>query len=651
MNLAREIALNMKMNSSALPLPLPASAARHTGRCPVHLHRLPAPRWALAAALALGTLGSAQAQTLIRSADLYIGMIGSATNNAVQLNTHAGDVLKVNYETDFNAGFGNTCWESVAWVSVSGSRVSAAMAGMNEFLEPVENRGLTINNLTLWNVDLDMGNVQLHFVPPTASPNAGIALTLNNGSLGGGLRTPLLWNPSPFQFNVTGDSQIGGWNGALRSVTTLDVASGGTLRIKDCGDVNGTTLDQKLYFSELNNNAIINGGSLIIDDSAVVFGRDPHSLDANQSTMTFTDNASLQITGLNTTPKLETDRLVFQNSSLNLAPNTYLKARSFLEFDNSTATIGDGAVADALQVIVKGASTANLTRHAGGGAGYSSIVTSFLDVRDGATFTLAGAGDMNVTGAARLPLTTGFGAIRVTQNANLWLHDANITLNSHNSLTTERTATTEAAVTLSDYAVMALYHDGTFVNQGTFTIAGDSTLNVIGHATIGGTGLMDMDAWVGFASGVPSQRGKSSLTTDNDIFFGLNSTLSMTLDPTGLTSDQIICGGLLSISPVANLDLQVINDTLLAEGVKFALVDYRGLQGALGSVSHFNGYDQGTIFNLGLNTYEIDYLDGDYLAGSASFITLTTVPEPSAAAILFGGALLLGLARRQGRRN
>lgn len=253
------------MNSIPTNNSLSSPAALTSSRRPVHLNSLHTPRWALAAALALGTLGSAHAQTLVRSADLYVSMIGSTNHHALQLVAHEGDVLKVNYETDFNYGYAYIPWESVAWVPFSGARVSAAMAGMNEFLEPIQDRGLTINNLTVSNVDLNMGNVQLMFHPPTASPNASIALTLNNGSLGGGFRTPLLWTPSPFQFNVTGDSQIGGWQGTLRSVTTLDVASGATLRIKDCGSVTGTTLSQKLYFGQLNNTAVINGGSLIID--------------------------------------------------------------------------------------------------------------------------------------------------------------------------------------------------------------------------------------------------------------------------------------------------------------------------------------------------------------------------------------------------
>jgi hypothetical protein len=612
------------MNSIPTNNSLSSPAALTSSRRPVHLNSLHTPRWALAAALALGTLGSAHAQTLVRSADLYVSMIGSTNHHALQLVAHEGDVLKVNYETDFNYGYAYIPWESVAWVPFSGARVSAAMAGMNEFLEPIQDRGLTINNLTVSNVDLNMGNVQLMFHPPTASPNASIALTLNNGSLGGGFRTPLLWTPSPFLFNVTGDSQIGGWLGTLRSVTTLDVASGATLRIKDCGSVTGTTLSQKLYFGQLNNTAVINGGSLIIDNSAVVFGQDPHDLNANQSTMSFLNNATLQILGPSTTPKLETDRVVLQNSSLNMANNTLLKARNLLELDNSTAVIGDGAVANVLQVIAKGASTATLTHHAGSGANSQGIVTSFLQVHDGATFTLAGTGEMGVNGAVDFP-SSGFGAIRVTQNANLWLTNTEISLGSRGSLTTERAATNESGGVTLTTSSMSLNSAGTFINNGWFSMDEDSVLNVLGHATIGGTGFTEMDGKLFFAAGLPASRGKSSLSTGNQIGFGMNSMLTLTLDPTAQTSDRLILSNLVVISYTAALDLQVVNDTALAQGTKFVLMDYRGPQATLGSALYFVGYPNGHTFTLGLNSYKINYRDSNYLPGSSQFVTLTVV--------------------------
>lgn len=627
------------------PVPTPTRTA---GRRSVKRHSLSAPSWALASLLGLGACGSGSAQTIVRSADLSIGQIGSSVHHAVQLGTHEGDVLEANYEVDFNAGFGATAWESAAWVSMTGSRVSAAMTGTDEFFQPIQDRNLTINNLTVQNVDLDMGTVQLKLHPPSASPNAPIAITLNNGSLGGGLRTPLLWTPSPLQFNVTGDSRIDGWEGALGSVTTLNVASGATLRIKNSGSVISTDLSHQLYFSQLNNTAAINGGSLIIDNSAVVFGQDPHSLDTNQSTMTFSNNATLRIQGPNTTPKLETDRIVLQNSTLSMADNTALKLRSFLELDNSTAVIGDGGRVAAFQVFTKGNSTATIEHITGGGPSDMGITTDFLRVNDGATFNLAGTGDMAVTGAVYFP-SSGLGTIRVTQDANLWLQNANINLGSRGSLTTERTATTRSQVNLSGSS-MTLHQAGTFVNNGSFSLTESTEFNVIGHATIGGTGPTDMDGRLFFAVGAPSEQGKSSLTTDNMMGFGMNSVLTLTLDPTARINDFITLNGTLSISLLAQLQLTVINDEVLPFDIKFKLIDYSESQVPLGLFDHFRDLPDGTVFTQGLNSFRIDYSDENYAAGNSNVITLTTViPEPSAALLTLLGAAALITRRRTPR--
>jgi hypothetical protein len=623
--------------------PLSTRAKRRVRHLP-----LSASSCALTVVFTLGVCGFAQAQTIVRSADLFISMIGSPDAHAVRLGTNEGDILEANYEMDFNAGFAATAWESATWFSTSGSRVSAAMTGTSDFLEPIQDRGLTINNLTVENVDLDMGTVQLMLHPPTASPNAPIAITLNNGSLGGGLRTPSLWTPSPFLFNVTGDSRIDGWDYALRSVTTLNVATGSTLRIKDCGSVTGTTLTNKLYFSQLNNTAAINGGSLIIDNSAVVFGQNPLSLDTNQSTMTFSNNATLRIQGPNTTPKLETDRIVLQNSTLSMADNTALKLRSFLELDNSAAVIGDGGQVAAFQVFTKGNSTATIEHITGGGPSDMGITTDFLRVNDGATFNLAGTGDMAVTGAVYFP-SSGLGTIRVTQDANLWLQNANINLGSRGSLSTERTATTRSQVNLSGSS-MTLHQAGTFVNNGSFSLTESTEINVIGQATIGGTGLTDMDGRLFFAVGAPSEQGKSSLTTDNMMGFGMNSVLTLTIDPTARINDFITLNGTLSISLLAQLQLAVIHDEVLPFDIKFKLIDYSESQVPLGLFDHFLDLPDGAVFTKGLNSFRIDYSDENYAAGNSNVITLTTViPEPSAALLTLLGAAALITRRRTPR--
>jgi hypothetical protein len=105
----------------------------------------------------------------------------------------------------------------------------------------------------------------------------------------------------------------------------------------------------------------------------------------------------------------------------------------------------------------------------------------------------------------------------------------------------------------------------------------------------------------------------------------MNSTLTLTLDPTAQTSDRLILSNLVVISYTAALDLQVVNDTALAQGTKFVLMDYRGPQATLGSALYFVGYPNGHTFTLGLNSYQINYRDSNYLPGSSQFVTLTVV--------------------------
>jgi hypothetical protein len=618
----------------------PSTRAKQRGQ---HLP-MSASSCALTVFFTLGFCGFAQGQAIVRSADLSIGLIGSETHNAVQLSANQGDVLEANYEVNFNDGFASVAWESATWFSKTGPRVSAGMTGTNEFFEPVQNRGLTINNLTVQNVDLDMGTVQLKFQPPTASPNASIAITLDNGSLGGGMRTPLLWSPSPFLFNVAGDSRIDGWQGALRSVTTLNVASGATLRIKDSGSVTGTTLASKLYFSELNNTAAINGGSLIIDDSAVVFGQNPNSMDANQSTMTFSNSATLRIQGLNSTPKLETDRIILQNSMLSMADNTALKARNFVELDNSAAVLGNGGRVDAFQVMIKGNSTAALEHTSGDDLG---VTTTFLNVNPGAALTISGAGNFGVTGQASFP-TTGVGTIRVTEKANLMLNDATININSHGSLTTERTASTAASVYLNGGSI-ELHNTGTLVNNGRLATDLNSEVDVIGHATIGGTGEIDIDGSLVLTPGFVGVAAQNSLTTDNSLDFGMNSALTLTLDPTARVNDFITLNGTLSISLLAQLKLNVINDQALPFDLKFKLIDYSEGQAPLNTFNRFDELPDGAVFTKGLNSFRIDYSDENYAPGNSNVITLTTViPEPSVSLLtLLGAVTALGSRRRR----
>jgi hypothetical protein len=157
------------------------------------------------------------------------------------------------------------------------------------------------------------------------------------------------------------------------------------------------------------------------------------------------------------------------------------------------------------------------------------------------------------------------------------------------------------------------------------------TLSVVGNASIGQDsgqhGFVTMGGVLTFADS-PTP-GANTLSTTNQLDLGASSTLRITLDPAARTSDSILISNLareFKIDPGALLSLSVANDTLLPLGAKFLLVDYPDWQVAM--AASFSGLQDGTQFTLGLNTYRINYNDGDYLpAFGSTFITLTTVPE------------------------
>ena len=606
------------------------------------------------ALLSLSAPPSAWAQTTYNTAldNNITNIYGSIFPNtsphydAINFATGNGAMLDVDQDVSFTGGTLANVFTSTTFTS-TGGRVAASMLGTDDLLTPVNGRTFIVQNFALDNVDFSTstgnatGDVGLRIQGPGG---LNTSLSLANSTLSCSI-TPLLYAPSAFTFSVSGTSQIAGWAGHMSSSTTLTVASGGSLRIKNCGDLTASVPQHKLYFDQYTNTATLNGSSLIIDNSAVVFGANPYGDASKESTMTFSNNATLQITGLNPYASLETDNLVFQNSTLDVATNnSRLKLRNNLELDNSSATIASYAQADTAGVIAKGNATVSLGVN-------SNFNTSTLDIRDGATMTVVGnsydIGVMTVNSQVLFP-SSGNGTLVVGNHGILSLaSNATMDVTSHGVIST----TNLAEINMQE-ARMTLHQGATFTNDGVLTVQVLSAVSIDGNVTIGGPihgpQTVDMSGTLTFTDS--STPGHNVLNTTNQLALNSTSTLRMTLDVTGLTSDQILIENnsrQFTIDNSATLSLSLVNDSPLVIGTKFLLINYPDWQAAIGT--HFSGLVDGTTFALGLNTYQINYNDGDYIpAQGSTFITLTVVPEPSTWALLgFGGLALAGRILRR----
>jgi hypothetical protein len=560
--------------------------------------------------------------------------------DAIDFQTGDGGVLWVDQNVDFNGSTLSNVFTSTKFSS-TGGRVSASLLGTDAFLTPVNGREFIVQKFALDNVNLTTSDGSTGGVTLKIQGLAGgdTALSLANSTLSCALM-PHFYVPSTLTFTVSGSSQIDGSTGRVSSPTVLDVASGGSLRIKDSGNTTTTVLSNKLYFDEYGNTATLDGSTLFIDNSAVVFGHDPLGDPAKESTMTFRNGASLQITGLNPTSSLETDNLVFEGGSLTLATNnTRLTLRNDLTLQDSSAAIAAYAHAETDGVVVSGSASIALGTDA-------SLQTATLGIGSGATLTLVGSGadvaTMRVTNQIRFPISgTGTLAIGNTLAVLELSNGATMDVTSHGNVVND------GSITLQE-GRMTVHGGASVTNNMELWVQHSGTLSIVGGASIGQAGgqhgFVTMGGVLTFEdSPTPAA---NTLSTANKLDLESSSTLRMAIDPTARTSDSIlIANGAreFTIANGATLDLQVFNDAVLPIGTKFLLIDYPDWQVAM--AASFSGLPDGAMFTLGLNSYRINYNDGDFRpADGSTFITLSVVvPEIDPASMGSALAIVCGV--------
>ncbi|MER2604094.1 MAG: Ig domain-containing protein [Candidatus Competibacter phosphatis] len=525
------------------------------------------------------------------------------------------------------------CYESTTWTSNGTGRKAAKVSGayMNpnptspdDFYLPID-RFIKLRNLTIDDVDLDYDNMALWFALPDLTPQ-NIALTLNNGSLTG-LNPPSFNVLAPFTLTAAGDSTLSNWGkGPVSSQTTLNVTPGSKLTFFRLGNyAHGTFATDSWYFSHPGNVAMIDAGTLHLDQSFVTFGQSVFVPGEVLGKLTFQNNALLDITGEG--GRLYSGSFNFLNSRLNLGSANRLKAVDRVTINGANVTTDEDSQLVTAALDVFGTNTFALGNESS--AGNYIATTGAMVMEPGASLTLNGQGSLAVTFGLDYAFPAS-GQIVINDRATLVNTGALFNIRPSSPITINRTSAAVSGVLMATNGGSLVLNasaadPGQVTNHGYIIVGTDSTLQALGPVIIqgGSEGLLDIGDAGTLMIGNPGTAlaATESLTTNNLVELDNFSALQLTLDPTARKNGQLRAGSTLGINWLAELHLALVNDAVLPDGTKFTLIDY----GAFASSQHFfNGHPNGSTFVLGLNHYRINYADTPD-PGYNGAITLTVV--------------------------
>lgn len=348
----------------------------------------------------------------------------------------------------------------------------------------------------------------------------------------------------------------------------------------------------------------------------------------------------------------------------------------------ATGTLGSGSVTNNAALVFNRSGNFNLTNAIGGTGTLAQSGSNIITISSANTYSGA--------------TTINSGVLRVTANEALGTGAAGTTVNSGGQLRFAGVSyTTAEALTLngiggdgngalvnvsgaSSYAgQVTVASNSTIRNTGSsldlngaLQINSSTTLTVAGtgptyvNGTGSGTGAVSVDSGAtlgGSGSVLGAVSVSGTLAPGNSIeslgtgaiSFTTGSTFAYELNSASLNGDLVDSTGSLDIAGTTTLTLTELASGVLAVGSKLTLISYFGgwTSGELFTYNASLLADDST-FTLGSNTWKFDYNDisggSNFTAdqsGATSFVTMTVIPEPSAA--LLGGLGMLALLRRR----
>jgi fibronectin-binding autotransporter adhesin len=508
---------------------------------------------------------------------------------------------------------------------------------------------------------VQMGNVNSNI------GNAGGANILNNGS-GSLTFSNANFNPTVATVTATRVLTLGGSNSGANTISGIiqNNASGGVVAITKA-DAGTWTLSNAA--SSYTGTTTIQAGTLVAGANAPsaavgAFGNSSGALVLGNGSTSATNAPSLLISGAftigraitvgsiantaaynatlggsNTTgTSIYTGNITLNATATNYTATLQAATGGTTEFSTGTWTTNNKAIAigstgntGTVKISNNIATSGGINLNFGTLALNSAFTSGNMTVASGTT--LSGTG--SVAGNTSVASATVNGTGLVLTGTTTFSGVGN---------TLSGTVTSTAGVTVASAAILA--------NNGTLT----GTVGVSSTATLNGSGSISGAVTVS-ATGILAPGNSIESLAVGSLSMASSSIYQYEVANNSTTgADLLAVGGTISLTSV-NLSLDAASIAALSGGGwsggnKLTLISY--LDGGAGITSGFTGYADDTSYFFGANEWLFNYNDtvagGNYstdaLAASQNrFVTMTLVPEPSAA--LLGSLGLLALFRRR----